>query len=104
LGPAPIVFVDSAIAYPEPPEDPGIAGVLEIGINGSGFGYASFTDVTLGDLTVDLGSPFGTVTVELTSVRIVGDVTVEPILLPEDLTGDGAVNTDDLFQLLGAWS
>lgn len=102
-GPCPIVFLSDTIVYPEPPEPPAIEGDLEIGIDASGFGYASFTNVTLGQLDVDLGPPFGVVTVELTSVRIVGDVSVEPIPFPEDLNDDGIVNADDLFQLLGAW-
>ena len=97
LGPAPILLADQMIVFPEPPEPAGVAGSLRIELNASGFGEASFTDVTLGTLVVDVPG-FGTQTVQLLGLRIIGDVTVKAvdIGLPGDMNCDGAVSVGDI--------
>lgn len=101
-GPAPVGVANVSFAYPPPPDPVGFAGTVAISIDGSGFGHGSLTDVTLGTIDFDIGG--GNIqTVDLTSVRMVGSVTVQPIFAPGDLNEDGHVNVTDLFQLLAAW-
>ena len=59
-----------------PPAAPALAAQLSLGLNAAGFGYMTATDVQLGTMQVDLGSPFGTQTVTILSVRIVGQLTM----------------------------
>lgn len=101
-GPAPVVFVDQAIAAPPPPDPVAVAGTLRIELDGSGFGHASFTDVTLGTTTINLGFPFGTVTVQIESLLAAGSVTVTE-LITGDVDGDLDVDLSDLTVLLAAY-
>lgn len=105
-GPAPVIIFDDTIVYPAPPEPAGLSANLRTEIDATGFSKASITDVLLGNVTVDLGSPFGVQTVLITRVRVVGQIDITPVFLPTcpaDLDGDGAVNASDLASLLGAW-
>ncbi len=102
-GPAPVTILDQHIAFPEPPKPPSLAADLAIGLDENGFGVLSATNVLLGTLTVDLGPPFGPQEVDLTSLRIAGQVVITPVLCPADLDGDGVVGASDLAQLLGSW-
>lgn len=99
-GPTPITVIQEPFVYPPPPDDPGFAGTITVSIDENGFGHGSLTDVTLGDITYDLG--FGPVTVTLTSIRVAGYVEVTPVT-PGDLDDNGVVNVFDLFGLLNAW-
>lgn len=104
-GPAPILLMDEQIVYPEPPEDPAILATVRVELDAGGFGKVSITDVTLGTITVDLGSPWGQQTVQITSIRVAGTLIIEP-QMPEilgDLNGDGVVDVSDLLILLAAW-
>lgn len=95
-GPAPLELVNQAISYPDPPEPPAISGTLHVAINAAGFGQASFTNVVLGTATVELPG-FGTQTVTITRVRVVGDVGVKPVFfLPGDMNCDGTVSVSDI--------
>lgn len=98
-GPAPVEFANIPVVYPDPPAAPAVAGTLSFGINASGFGNASLTDVTLGETQIDLGSPFGVQTVTITRVRIVGTAVVLPIYYG-DTDMDGDVDLTDLAILL----
>lgn len=102
-GPAPVTILDQYIAFPEPPEPPSVAADLAIGLDEAGFGVLSATNIVLGTLTIDLGPPFGEQHVELTSLRIAGQLAITAVLCPADLDGDGAVGAADLAQLLGSW-
>lgn len=75
-GPAPVGFVDLVIDAPGAPEPTAVAGTISAGIDATGFGFLDFTDVVLGVFDVDLGFPFGTVTADITAIRIAGTVTV----------------------------
>jgi hypothetical protein len=99
-GPAPIVLFDAYVAYPEPPEEPGIAANLKIGLDADGYGSLAATDIVLG--TLDLGE-YGEV--DLEGLRIAGQVTVTAIgtARPADINGDGVVDTADLLMLLADW-
>jgi len=103
-GPAPFTIADTVILYPEPPADPGIAADVLVQVDAEGFGQLSITDVILGEVTVDVPG-FGMVDVELTRIRVVGSVEVDPgeAIEPADLDGDGVVDTADLLILLAAW-
>jgi len=100
-GPPPIVLIDDMLVYPEPPEDPSLAADVLIYLDSDGFGQIEITDVFLGEVDVD--TDFGTVTIQITSVRVVGTVTVTPLGPPGDLNDDGSVNGADLLILLSAW-
>ncbi len=102
-GPAPVTILDQYIAFPEPPEPPSMAADLAIGLDENGFGVLSATNVVLGTLTIDLGPPFGEQDVELTSLRIAGQLTIIAVLCPADFDDDGVVGASDLAQLLGSW-
>lgn len=102
-GPAPVTILDQYIAFPAPPEPPSVAADLTIGLNENGFGVLSATNVVLGTLTIDLGPPFGTQEVDLTSLRIAGQLAITAVSCPADLDGDGVVGASDLAQLLGSW-
>ncbi len=96
-GPAPILLVDQGIAFPEPPEPPSITGSLRVEIDGAGFGRASFTNVTLGQLMVEF-PPFGIVNADVREIRVTGSVTVDPqfFVLLGDMNCDGAVTVGDI--------
>lgn len=102
-GPAPITLINQSIIFPEPPEPPAIAADLAMGLNSSGFGFLDVTNIVLGTLIIDLGAPFGEQEVELTSLRIAGQLTISANLCPADLNGDGMVGPADLASLLAAW-
>ncbi|MGQ0552615.1 MAG: hypothetical protein ACT4PU_05295 [Planctomycetota bacterium] len=90
-GPAPIALLDQPVAFPEPPEPQAFAATLSIGLDGAGFGFASATNVVLGTLQVNLGFPFGTQTVQITSIRMAGSLTIHPTWfdLGQGLAGAG---------------
>ncbi len=75
-GPAPVSLANQPIAWPEPPAAPSVAATLDIGLNAAGFGFFNATNVVLGTTQVDLGFPFGTQTVTIKSIRIVGSMTI----------------------------
>jgi len=98
-GPPPFAVLDSTLRYPDPPAPVTIQADIRIAVNSSGYGQVAVTNITLGTMTVDLGWPFGEVTVQLESVRVVGTVWVTP-MVPGDLDGNGAVDLSDLATLL----
>lgn len=102
-GPAPVTIFDQSIVFPEPPEPPAVAADLAIGLDENGFGVLNATNVLLGTLTIDLGPPFGEQEVDLTSLRIAGQLAITAEFCPADLDGDGEVGAADLAQLLGNW-
>lgn len=77
-GPAPLLFLDELVVYPEPPEPPAIEATVSVGLDASGFGTFGATDITLGTLMVDIGFPFGTVAVDITSLRVAGTIMIDP--------------------------
>lgn len=74
-GPAPVAAVNQPIVVPPPPTAPAFSATLSMGLNASGAGYASATNVTLGTLVVNLPI-FGNQTVTLTKVRLVGSLNI----------------------------
>lgn len=100
-GPPPIVLLDDSLVFPEPPEDPSVAADVMIELDINGFGQLAITDVFLGEVDVD--TDFGTVTIQITSIRVAGTVTVTPLGPLGDLNNDGEVDIEDLFLLLGEW-
>ncbi len=100
-GPAPAVFFNNPLEYPEPPAPPCLSVLLTIELDAGGFGHLLGTNVLLGDCDVDLG--FGVVTVQLQGVRIAGQIAVTAFTCPWDLDGSGDVGVTDLLALLGAW-
>jgi hypothetical protein len=100
-GPAPLVLFDSPLEYPGPPDPPCLVAHLLIRLDTNGFGHLDATDIILGECEIDLG--FGTVTVQLESVRIAGWITVNALRCPWDLNGSGSVGIADLLALLAAW-
>jgi hypothetical protein len=101
-GPPPIVILDDHLVYPEPPQPPAIEASVHIEIDAGGYGQISITDVDLGEIEWDLGWPWGVVTVQIESVRVVGWIDVTA-WLPGDLDEDGDVDHSDLGLLLADW-
>ena len=104
-GPAPVTIFSDTIIAPSPPEPAAVIATIDITLDSAGFGMLSATDVTLGPFTASF-PPFGTVTINLTAIRLVGSVTVDPntTATPGDITGDGVVDGLDLGNLLANWS
>jgi hypothetical protein len=94
-GPPPIVVFTGVVAYPPPPETPTNTATVEFGLDATGHGYASATDVTLGNVTMEVPG-FGTVTVRVTSIRLAGTVWATPRAALGDMNCDGAIDTADI--------
>ena len=75
-GPAPIALIDEPIDYPGAPEPSAVALTLSSGLDANGFGFFEATDVVLGTTSVNLGFPFGTVTVQIESIRMAGTLSI----------------------------
>jgi hypothetical protein len=106
-GPAPVELSNRSVEYPEPdPENPqpvAVTADVLITLDENGYGQASITNVTLGTLEVNLGGIFGTQEVTVTSLRVVLDVTVQPLDIPADVDRDCEVGVNDFFALLQHW-
>ncbi len=102
-GPLPLTIFDEHIRYPEPPDPVTIEGDIRVEVAADGYGEWSFTNVTLGTATIDLGWPFGEQTVDLEEVRMVGYVDIDAFSKLGDLNYDGGVNQQDLGILLAAY-
>ncbi len=95
-GPPPVTVFDDTIIYPEPPEPPGVSADLLIGLDAAGFGTVSATNVFLGDVTVDV-PPFGTITVPVKRIRVVGEVTAAAgVYAKGDMNCDVSVDFGDI--------
>ena len=94
-GPPPTVVFSGLVAYPPPPDTPTNTATVEFGLDATGHGYASATDVTLGNVTMDVPG-FGVVTVQVTSIRLAGTVSATPLAALGDMNCDGAVDTADI--------
>lgn len=75
-GPAPVAALNQPIVVPGPPMPTAFGATLSLGLDANGFGFASATNVTLGTLSVNLGGIFGTQTVTLTKVRLIGNLSI----------------------------
>ncbi|MBK9128463.1 MAG: hypothetical protein IPM13_11805 [Phycisphaerales bacterium] len=92
-GPAPIVAFDDSVIFPPPPDPPGFAADLVIGLNPAGFGYFSISNIVFGVI----GPPYAPFPITLSGVRAQGTVTVDPFdRCPGDLNCDGVVDFDDI--------
>ncbi len=84
-GPAPLAFLNQAVVAPPPPDPVALGAVLSAGLSDQGSALVNATNVMLGTTVVDLGAPFGTVTVNITGFRIQGSVRIASVpwrLLP----------------------
>ncbi|MHC4416697.1 MAG: hypothetical protein ACYS0G_15615 [Planctomycetota bacterium] len=100
-GPAPLELFNAPIVFPEPPAPTCLSALLLISLDAAGFGQLAGTDIVLGNCDVDIG--FGTVTVQLQSVRLVGTVSIDALTCPWDLDADGNVGITDFLSLLAGW-
>lgn len=73
-GPGPLALFAAGLVFPEPPEPPTISADLSIGLDATGHGYFSAENVVLGTATLVVPI-FGTVTVNITSIRVKGSLT-----------------------------
>ena len=99
-GPPPFEIYSGAVRYPDPPEPATVEADIVINVDDDGYGHVSVVDITLGTAEIDLGFPFGIVTVQIESVRVAGTVWLTP-LVPTDFDGDGDVDLSDLAIVLG---
>ena len=100
-GPAPIVAFDDSVIFPPPPDPPGFAADLVIGLNPAGFGYFSISNIVFGVI----GPPYAPFPITLSGVRAQGTVTVDPFdRCPGDLNCDGVVDFDDIDLFVEALS
>ena len=75
-GPAPVELLGQSVVVPPPPDPPAVAAILSMGLDASGHGFMTATNVQLGTMQVDLGFPIGVQTVTILSVRLVGQLTM----------------------------
>jgi hypothetical protein len=76
-GPAPVQLFGAQVAYPEPPAAPSLAADIGLGLDATGHGYFDASNLTLGSITMDVPN-FGTITAQITSVRLKGSLTITP--------------------------
>ncbi len=95
-GPAPVIVWNSHIDAPEPPASPAVSADIQITVDASGFAHMSMTNVTLGTTMVDIGPPFGVVSVTATRIQMSGQIFADAYELTSDLNGDCVVDTADL--------
>jgi hypothetical protein len=97
FGPPPIICVDEYLVYPPPPDPPAIEVNLAIGLNDSGHGFSDATNIYLGKAQVDLGPPWGVVTVDIKAIRLVGTLTGSAYqYMAGDANCDGYVDGFDI--------
>ena len=73
-GPAPIALFDLAIVYPDT-GPVAVAATVGLGLDATGKGFFTATDVVLGTTQVEVPL-FGLVTVDITSIRVAGSLTM----------------------------
>ncbi len=76
-GPAPVLLFSDTVSYPPPPDPASLGATLSMGLDATGHGYFDATGVMLGNIDIDLGPPFGTVTAQILSVHIAGSLTID---------------------------
>ncbi|MFT7462814.1 MAG: hypothetical protein ACI9EF_001156 [Pseudohongiellaceae bacterium] len=91
-GPAPLLLAQQSVVFPLPPEPTSVGAEISIGLNASGFGTFDATNIILGNIDVDLGFPLGVQAVTITSLRVAGNMTIQPTWfdLGNALSGTGA--------------
>lgn len=99
-GPAPVVVWNSSIAAPEPPDSPAVTADVQIFVDAAGFAHMSMTNVELGTTMVDVGPPFGVVSVTATRIQMAGSIFADAIEITSDLNDDCVVDTADLGVLI----
>jgi hypothetical protein len=102
-GPLPILLINDVFTFPAPPEPPAVQASVIMLVDELGFGQLGVLDVTLGQADIDVGPPFGVVTVDIQAIRVAGNVTVDPLGPAADVDGDGLVGFPDLLLVLAAW-
>jgi len=96
-GPLPVTLYDGDLVYPPPPGSPSFSGHLHIGLNAGGNAFITLTNVYLGTAVVDLGPPWGTVTVQLEEIHMVGTIGAQAFRYARgDLNCDGSINFNDI--------
>lgn len=91
-GPAPVVLSQQSVIFPLPPQPVAVGADIAVSLDAAGFGHLDATNVILGTIDVDLGFPLGVQTVDITSLRIAGNMTIHPTWfdLGNSLAGTGA--------------
>jgi len=105
-GPVPIVLMDEPLqADADSDGDVDVTAHFFMHINGKGFGQYDITNVTLGDVYVDTGWPFGWQYVDIDRIYMGGymDITPLDIACPADVNGDEVVTVTDLLAAVGNW-
>ncbi len=99
-GPAPVVVWNSSIVAPEPPDSPAVTADVQIFVDAAGFAHMSMTNVVLGTTAIDVGPPFGLVSVTATRIQMSGSIFADAIEITSDLNDDCVVDTADLGLLI----
>ena len=91
-GPAPLVLSQLTVIFPLPPQPVAVGADISLSLDANGFGHLDATNIVLGTIDVDLGFPLGVQPVDITSLRIAGNMTIHPTWfdLGNGLTGTGA--------------
>ena len=91
-GPAPVVLSQQSVVFPLPPQPIAVGADISVSLDAGGAGHLDATNVVLGTIDVDLGFPIGVATVNITSLRIAGTMTIHPTWfdLGNSLAGTGA--------------
>jgi len=104
-GPTPLDFGWVEVIAPEDQDPPAIAYDWLVELNSKGYVSYRMENLYLGQSVYDLGWPWGTVTVNIESGTIYGEVSVELVTAPcyADINGDTIVDVVDLLEVIGAW-
>ncbi|MBT4529751.1 MAG: hypothetical protein HOC27_00970 [Phycisphaerae bacterium] len=103
--PMPIDFDWHEVITPAGGDPPSLAYRWIVEVNEKGSVSWVGEDLYLGEAEYDLGWPWGSVTVQITSGTINANLDIQEVFNPcyEDVDGSGTVDVSDLLTLIGNW-
>jgi len=103
--PFPLDFDWHHVVTPDDQDPPSLAFSWIVDVNQKGVVTWRGVDLYLGEAEYDLGWPWGSVTVQITSGTIYANLDIQEIFNPcyEDVDGSGTIDVNDLLIVIGNW-